>query len=86
MMHLTNTPNCTSTDPNIFFTEDRGGYEYLPQLKQICGACLVKTECLEYALQNAVSGYWGNTTDKERRRIRQTRKIVASPILVEGAA
>jgi hypothetical protein len=86
MMHLSNEPNCASTDPEIFFTEDRGGYKHLPKLKQICGACYAQAECLEYAVQNAVVGYWGNATEKQRTRIRQARKIVASPILVEGAA
>lgn len=70
MIAFENVANCASTDPEIFFTKDRGGYDHMPALKRICGACDAKDECLDYAIKNSVLGYWGNTTEKQRRVIR----------------
>lgn len=70
MIAFENEANCASTDPEIFFTKDRGGYDHMPALKRICGACDAKDECLDYAIKNSVLGYWGNTTEKQRRVIR----------------
>jgi len=77
--------NCRSTDSEIFFSENQGGYKNITQLKQICGACQVQTQCLEFALHNAVLGYWGKTTEKERKRIR-VRLNIKPKQLVLGEA
>ena len=77
--------NCRSTDSEIFFAEGKGGYKNSVQLKQICSACQVQTQCLEFALHNAVLGYWGNTTEKERKRIR-VRLNIKPKQLVLGEA
>jgi WhiB family transcriptional regulator, redox-sensing transcriptional regulator len=38
--------------------------------KKICAGCPVRTECLEYALNNDIwSGIWGGMTESERRRL-----------------
>jgi hypothetical protein len=81
MIQFENEPNCASTDPNIFFTKDRGGYDFMPALKKICGACHAKDECLDYAVRHSVLGYWGNTTEKERRTIRRKLGIRPEPLL-----
>lgn len=81
MMQFKNEANCASTDPEIFFTKDRGGYDFMPTLRVICGACHAKDECLEYAVTHSVSGFWGNTTEKERRAIRKKRGIRPEPLL-----
>ena len=37
-----------------------------------CAACLVRAECLDYALANQdLTGLWGGTTDSERRGLRR---------------
>ena len=81
MITFENEPNCASTDPEIFFTKDRGGYNHMPALKKICGACNAKDECLDYAIKNSVLGYWGNTTEAQRRAIRRKRGIKPEPLL-----
>lgn len=69
--------NCTGTDPEVFFTvEGASTYPNLNMLKRICGSCEVKTECLDYALKNNVMGYWGNTTEGQRRRLRTQLNII----------
>jgi WhiB family redox-sensing transcriptional regulator len=38
--------------------------------KRICSACLVKTECLAFALRLGIDdGVWGGTSPGERRRL-----------------
>jgi WhiB family redox-sensing transcriptional regulator len=38
------------------------------EAKAICGRCLVKEECLRYALEHDLDGIWGGTTVRQRRR------------------
>lgn len=56
---------CAQTDPNAFFPE-KG--ESLKSAKAVCGACPVRGECLEYALNNKMRfGIWGGLSERERR-------------------
>jgi len=81
----TDQANCKGLDTNDFFVPDSGKrYENEPILKRICSSCIVKTECLDYALHNNVTGYWGNTTEKTRRTMRQKLGIIAKGLAFEG--
>ncbi len=63
--------NCLGVDPDLFFPE-RGGSTR--EAKQVCRGCVVRVECLEYALSNGEKfGIWGGTSERERRRIRRQR-------------
>jgi len=63
---------CAEVDPEIFFPE-KG--ERTAHVKQICKACIVRVECLEYSLQNNERfGVWGGLTEHDRRRVRAKRK------------
>ncbi len=62
---------CMGVDPDLFFPE-RGASTR--EAKAVCGRCVVRTECLEYALSNAEKfGIWGGMSERERRRIRKLR-------------
>lgn len=37
----------------------------------ICSGCLVRDECLRWAVDNREQGVWGGTTDAERRVMRR---------------
>jgi WhiB family redox-sensing transcriptional regulator len=37
----------------------------------VCAGCLVRSECLGYAMEHGEYGVWGGTTDRERNRIRR---------------
>lgn len=39
--------------------------------KKVCSACLVRSECLAYALEYGVLGVWGGTSEAERKRLGQ---------------
>lgn len=72
---------CNGTDPDMFFP-NRG--ESLEPAKSVCAKCVVREECLEYALANGERyGVWGGTSERERRRLRRARHLGGSAV---GAA
>jgi hypothetical protein len=81
MFRPSDTPNCESTDSELFFVPDgQGTYPEVRALKTICGNCVVQKECLDYALKYNVSGYWGNTTDNQRNKLRKQIGIIPIPM------
>jgi WhiB family redox-sensing transcriptional regulator len=65
--------NCLGVDPDLFFPE-RGASTR--EAKAVCRACVVREECLEYALVNGEKfGIWGGLSERERRRIRRQRAL-----------
>ena len=60
---------CAQTDPEAFFPEKGGSTR---DAKKVCGACSVRSQCLEYALANDERfGIWGGLSERERRRLRK---------------
>jgi WhiB family redox-sensing transcriptional regulator len=60
---------CQFADPELFFPECSTG-PVVDRAKQICGGCLVRARCLDWALSHgAVSGIWGGRTEAERREM-----------------
>ena len=53
----------------------------MPMLKIVCGSCFAKDECLDYAVRHSVLGYWGNTTEAQRRAMRRKLGIRPEPLL-----
>ena len=65
--------NCLGVDPDLFFPE-RGASTR--EAKDVCRGCVVREDCLEYALQNGEKfGIWGGMSERERRRIRRQRAL-----------
>jgi len=65
--------NCLGVDPDLFFPE-RGASTR--EAKEVCRGCVVRDDCLEYALQNGEKfGIWGGMSERERRRIRRQRAL-----------
>jgi WhiB family transcriptional regulator, redox-sensing transcriptional regulator len=61
---------CLETDPELFFpvTARGPGAGEIARAKAVCAACLVRRQCLQYALAtHQVHGVWGGTTEDERR-------------------
>lgn len=66
--------NCLGVDPALFFPER--GASTAPA-KAVCAGCVVKTECLDYALTHGEKyGIWGGKSERERRRMRRTLRLV----------
>ncbi|HSX44876.1 MAG TPA: WhiB family transcriptional regulator [Candidatus Saccharimonadales bacterium] len=65
---------CRGVDPSEFYPPDNLGVE---AAKAICNLCVVKDECLEYALDPKTKqehGVWGGASERERRRILRQRR------------
>jgi WhiB family redox-sensing transcriptional regulator len=73
---------CAQIDDKDYFFPDnkRDEAERLPLLRQICGSCIHREECLEYALdKRIVYGFWGGYTADQRRSInRKGRRTIIS--------
>ena len=68
---LAGLANCLGVDPDLFFPE-RGASTR--EAKEVCRGCVVREDCLEYALTNSEKfGIWGGMSERERRRIRRQR-------------
>jgi WhiB family redox-sensing transcriptional regulator len=80
---------CRDTDPELFFPIGTTGQAIVTQdhARRVCGDCLVKQECLDYALDtNQDSGIWGGLTEEERRVIRRKRAAAARSARTARAA
>ena len=65
--------NCMGVDPDLFFPE-RGASTR--EAKEVCRGCVVRDDCLEYALDNGEKfGIWGGMSERERRRLRRARAV-----------
>jgi WhiB family redox-sensing transcriptional regulator len=65
--------NCLGVDPDLFFPE-RGAST--KEAKEVCRGCVVREDCLEYALANGEKfGIWGGMSERERRRVRRARAL-----------
>lgn len=78
---------CHHEDANIFFptiTDRRIVADQVQAAKAICGRCIVRASCLQYAIENNERyGIWGGTTPRQRRGLRRTyrynQKIASNP-------
>lgn len=44
--------------------------------RSVCRRCLVRDECLEYALADPeLAGVWGGLTERDRQRLRAVREV-----------
>jgi WhiB family redox-sensing transcriptional regulator len=60
---------CAQTDPEAFFPEKGGSTR---EAKRVCGRCLVRNDCLDYALAHDERfGIWGGLSERERRRLKR---------------
>jgi WhiB family transcriptional regulator, redox-sensing transcriptional regulator len=69
---------CRGMDGLLFFgpaNEPRPDREIREaKAKAVCQLCPVRTQCLDYALRNAIRhGIWGGLDDEERARERRRR-------------
>ena len=84
MYNFTDQANCIGIDVDMFFTEEGSGtFRDENLLKRICSACTVKIECLDYALNHQVQGWWGGTSEIQRKKLRKQFNIIPIPVIVE---
>ena len=75
---------CREIGVEFFFPEEEGsGTDIYKFSRMICGNCVVKNECLEWAVRHEAHGMWGGTTPMERRKIRRQRNIIIQEVYVK---
>jgi len=64
-----NDAACRSADPGGFFPH----HGQVPHVvKELCGTCPVRQNCLDFAIRNrVVDGWWGGMSPKARRKIQR---------------
>jgi WhiB family redox-sensing transcriptional regulator len=70
-MFDTSRANCLGVDPELFFPIGTIAPSTEATLKRICLACDVFDDCLQYALEVKVNGYWAGTTEAKRIELRR---------------
>lgn len=76
---------CLGFDPDLFYPK-RG--EDVQDAKDVCRKCMVREECLEYALKKEERfGIWGGLSTRERRRILRIRRNaeIAAALALEAS-
>ena len=70
--------NCLGVDPELFFPE-RG--VSTREARAVCQGCVVKDECLDFAIRNSEKfGIWGGKSERERRRVRRQRALARTAV------
>jgi WhiB family redox-sensing transcriptional regulator len=74
---------CRDQDPDTLFVQGARQRD----VREVCKACPVRTECLAHALDNRIRfGVWGGMTERERRALLKRRPDVVSwSALLEAA-
>jgi WhiB family redox-sensing transcriptional regulator len=71
--------NCRDMDPALFFAE-AGGNRMGAEAKTACDNCYVQVDCLQWALEHEDYGWWANTSENERRKMRKRLNIGLTPV------
>jgi Transcription factor WhiB len=75
---LPNLPRAACKDaeipPDSWFPDESAPRAQLTQARAICSTCPVMVECREWAVAMYIDfGLWGNTTPRQRRKLRKDR-------------
>ena len=65
---------CLQSDPDLFFpiaTVTGPAARQAEAAKAVCRSCVVRKNCLSFALEAMPEGIWGGTTLDERRAVRR---------------
>jgi WhiB family transcriptional regulator, redox-sensing transcriptional regulator len=72
---------CQSFDPDLFFPVSSAGksLEQVAEARAVCACCLVRRQCLAFALRTRQAhGIWGGLTAQERDQ-RYRARMAAAP-------
>lgn len=62
---------CAGMDAELFYG-GRGENVAVKNAKAVCAACIVRDQCLDYAMRaHEMFGIWGGKSERERRRMRR---------------
>lgn len=66
---------CRGRNPNMFFPPR--GTVVSQDVRDLCAACPVRTDCLDFGVRWPVLGIWGGAPVRERRRLRMRQRAAA---------
>jgi len=67
--------NCKGIETSLFYPE-KGHEGQGIDAKAVCWGCVVREECLSYALKIGERfGIWGGTSERQRKRMRAERLL-----------
>lgn len=62
--------NCSGLDPGLFYPE-KSATAQLAAARAVCDGCVVRAQCLTWALEQPEEfGVWAGTSERQRRRMR----------------
>ena len=73
---------CGSAEPDLFFpvSASVSNLTQVTQAKALCGICLVRRECLDFAVRTRqMHGVWGGMTEEERYPLIRARQEASQP-------
>lgn len=65
---------CLTEDPDLFFPVGNTGpaLQQIEDAKKVCLVCIVREQCLAWALENGQDhGVWGGKSEDERRAMKR---------------
>lgn len=75
---------CLEHDPTLWFPVHG---ESSAEALSVCASCLVRAECLAYAVERRVEhGIWGGTTGKVRRRQARRAGVRSEPASMNASS
>lgn len=74
---------CRDMGPALFYDNRGGAGNFkMGRVREICGTCPVRIDCLTYALEAGErDGAWGGLTERERRKMRGQIRRGTFPII-----
>ena len=88
-VHWTELGNCKGKG-HLMFPKKHKDITYISEARKICRACMVKAECLDYALSFPAAdmhGVWAGLTPRQLAREQKARAVVPTkPTIAEFMA
>lgn len=65
--------NCIGLETDLFFPGKHDGGVITTGARLVCASCVVRSDCLAYAMESPMErhGVWGGTSFRERERLRR---------------
>jgi hypothetical protein len=68
-------PECDGEKGCLAARKERGRVDRVKEAKKLCAECMVREECLAYAVAGDEKfGIWGGLTERERKRMKREAK------------
>lgn len=85
LVYIKARASCKGSNPKKFYPP-KNGTAAAKQAREICATCVVRTECLDFAIEaNINDGIWGGEAARSIRRLRRARNVAKAAAAAEAA-